>query len=221
MGNKSKIPDATIERISMYSRPLERLLKNRTEVISSEKLAELCGVKPAQVRKDLSYFGEFGVRGVGYDVRDLLLEIKKILVSDREWKLGIVGLGDMGMALVEYENFLKRGYRFVAAFDSDPQKAGKKLHCGLIIRPVTDLKRLTQGLGIEVGVITTPASQAQGIADMLVDVGIKGILNFSPTQVRQPEDSLVVNVDFTVNLDNLVYRLSKIHKDLFQNLSCV
>ncbi|MDP6178320.1 MAG: redox-sensing transcriptional repressor Rex [Desulfatiglandales bacterium] len=221
MSNESKIPDATIERISLYSRPLEILLANGTEVISSEKLADLCRVNPAQVRKDLSYFGEFGVRGVGYDVRNLLSEIKKILVSDREWKLAIVGLGDMGMALVEYENFLKRGYRFVAAFDSDPQKAGKKLHCGLIIRPVTNLKRLTKGLGIEVGVITTPASQAQGIADMLVDVGIKAILNFSPTQVRQPEDSLVVNVDFTINLDNLVYRLSKIHGNFFQNLSCV
>lgn len=210
MIKESRIPDATIERISLYSRPLERLLENGTPVISSERLAELCKVNPAQVRKDLSYFGEFGVRGIGYDVQDLLMEIKRILVSDREWKLGIVGLGNLGMALVENENFPKRGYRFVAAFDSDPEKIGKRLRCGLIIRSVTDIERLIQELGIEVGVITTPPSQARGVADMLVEVGIRAILNFAPIQVRQTEHCLVVNVDFTVNLDNLAYHLSKI-----------
>ena len=118
MDRESSIPDATIERIALYSRPIENLMEKGVKVVSSEKLAEMCRVNPAQVRKDLSYFGEFGVRGVGYDVRDLLLEIKKILVSDREWRLGIVGLGNLGKALVAHENFLKRGYRFVAAFDS-------------------------------------------------------------------------------------------------------
>ena len=205
-----KIPDATIERISIYSRPLERLLEKGTQLISSEKLAELCKVNPAQVRKDLSYFGEFGIRGVGYDVQDLLKEIKKILVSDREWRLCIVGLGNMGAALVESENFLKRGYTFVAAFDSDPQKIGKRLPCGVIIDSVTKMKSLTQNLGIELGVITTPSSQAQNVADMLVDAGIKAILNFSPIQVRKAENCLVENVDLTVNLDNLAYHLAKI-----------
>ncbi len=205
-----KIPDATIERISIYSRPLERLLEKGTQLISSEKLAELCKVNPAQVRKDLSYFGEFGIRGVGYDVQDLLKEIKKILVSDREWRLCIVGLGNMGTALVESENFLKRGYTFVAAFDSDPQKIGKRLPCGVIIDSVTKMKSLTQNLGIELGVITTPSSQAQNVADMLVDAGIKAILNFSPIQVRKAENCLVENVDLTVNLDNLAYHLAKI-----------
>jgi len=205
-----KIPDATIERISIYSRPLERLLEKGTQLISSEKLAELCKVNPAQVRKDLSYFGEFGIRGVGYDVGDLLKEIKKILVSDREWRLCIVGLGNMGTALVESENFLKRGYTFVAAFDSDPQKIGKRLPCGVNIESVTKMKSLTQDLGIELGVITTPSSQAQNVADMLVDAGIKAILNFSPIQVRKAENCLVENVDLTVNLDNLAYHLAKI-----------
>jgi redox-sensing transcriptional repressor len=205
-----KIPDATIERISIYSRPLERLAEKGTQLISSEKLAELCKVNPAQVRKDLSYFGEFGIRGVGYDVGDLLKEIKKILVSDREWRLCIVGLGNMGTALVESENFLKRGYTFVAAFDSDPQKIGKRLPCGVIIESVTKMKSLTQDLGIELGVITTPSSQAQNVADMLVDAGIKAILNFSPIQVRKAENCLVENVDLTVNLDNLAYHLAKI-----------
>ena len=162
------------------------------------------------MRKDLSYFGEFGVRGVGYDVRDLLKEIKKILVSDREWRLGIVGLGNLGMALVAHDNFLKRGYRFVAAFDSDPEKIGKKITHGLVIQPVIKIKELTQELGIEIGVITTLPSRAQGVADMLIEAGIKAILNFSPIQVRKPECCLVQNVDFTVNLDNLAFYLNKV-----------
>jgi len=210
MAKEIKIPDATIERIALYSRPLENLLEMETLVISSEKLAALCKVNPAQVRKDLSYFGEFGVRGVGYEVRDLHLAIKKILVSDREWRLGIAGLGNLGMALVQHENFLKRGYRFVAAFDSDPKKTGKRLPNGPIIQPVTEMMQVSKDLDIEVGVIAVPPSQSQRIADMFVDSGIKAILNFSPIQVRKPDCCLIQNVDFTVNLDNLAYHLSNI-----------
>ena len=210
MPKDSKIPDATIERISIYSRPLEKLLEVGILVVSSEKLAQLCKVNPAQVRKDLSYFGEFGVRGIGYSVQDLLKEIQKILVSDREWRLGIAGLGNMGMALVRHENFLKRGYKFVAAFDPDKQKIGKTLPSGLIIQPVDQIEPLTIALGIEVGVVATRSSQAQAMTERFVDAGIKAVLNFSPIQVRQPENCLVENVDFTVHLDNLAYHLGKV-----------
>ena len=210
MFRESKIPDATIERIALYSRPLERLLEKGEQLVSSERLAQLCNVNPAQVRKDLSYFGEFGVRGIGYDVLDLLKEIRKILVSDREWKMGIVGLGNLGMALVENANFAKRGYKFVAAFDLDPKRIGKGLPCGLTIQSVENLNTLTQDLGIEVGVIATQPSQAQTAAELLIDAGIKGILNFSPVQLRQPEGCLLENVDFSVKLDDLAYHLSKV-----------
>ena len=210
MVKESKIPDATIERIALYSRPLERLMEKGEQLVSSERLAELCNVNPAQVRKDLSYFGEFGVRGIGYDVPDLLKEIRKILVSDREWKMGIVGIGNLGMALVENSNFEKRGYKFVAAFDADPQKIGKELPCGLIIQSVEKLKPLTQELGIEVGVIAAQPSQAQGAADILLKAGIKAIINFSPVQLRQPEGCLLENVDFSVKVDDLAYHLSKV-----------
>jgi len=210
MPKDSKIPDATIERISIYSRPLEKLLEVGILVVSSEKLAQLWKVNPAQVRKDLSYFGEFGVRGIGYSVQDLLKEIQKILVSDREWRLGIAGMGNMGTALVRHENFLKRGYKFVAAFDSDEQKIGKTLPSGLIIQPVDQIEPLTIALGIEVGVVATRSSQAQAITERFVDAGIKAVLNFSPIQVRQPENCLVENVDFTVHLDNLAYHLGKV-----------
>lgn len=209
MRKESKIPDATIERISIYSRPLEKLWEGGTLVVSSEQLARLCKVNPAQVRKDLSHFGEFGVRGIGYSVQDLLMEIKKILVSDREWKLGIVGMGGMGTALLSHENFLKRGYRFVAAFDHDEERIGEEIPSGLLIQPLDKLKSLTQTLGIEIGVIAAHPSHAQAAAELFIEAGIKAILNFSPIQLRQPEHCLMENVDFTVHLDNLAYYLNK------------
>ena len=209
MAKEFKIPGATIERISLYSRPLERILERGVAVVSSEQLARFCSVNPAQVRKDLSYFGEFGVRGIGYDVRHLLGEIKKILVSDREWRVGIVGLGNLGTALVQDENFLNRGYKFVAAFDADPAKIGLRLPGGLIIEPPAKIGPLTPALDIEVGLIATQPSEAEGVAKLLVKAGIKAILNFAPIRLRQRKSCLVENVDFTVSLDNLAYRLNR------------
>ncbi|MBW2615183.1 MAG: redox-sensing transcriptional repressor Rex [Deltaproteobacteria bacterium] len=208
--NKNKIPAPTIERLAYYSRPLESLLDNETPVISSEKLAHLCGVNPAQVRKDLAYFGEFGVRGVGYDVRDLLREIKKILATDREWTLCIVGMGNLSSALVENENFKKRGYKFVAAFDSDPIKIGRTLPCGLTIEPTNRIGELVSDLKIEIGVITTRPHEAQRFADLLMDSGVRAILNFAPIQIRTPECCEIENVDFAVKLENLAYYIAKI-----------
>lgn len=210
MSKTSNIPAPTIERLAFYSRPLEVLLESGTPVISSEKLASMCGVNSAQVRKDLGYFGEFGVRGVGYDIRDLLKEIKKILATDRVWSVCIVGIGNLGRALLEDENFQKRGYHFVAAFDSDPRKVGKELPYGLIIEPTSRIKELTAKTGAEIGIISTPAREAQRAADLLMDAGINAFLNFAPIQVRTPECCTVENVDFTVKLENLAYHLGKI-----------
>ena len=209
MTKTPKIPYPTIERLALYSRPLETLLKSDTVLISSEKLAELCGVSSAQVRKDLAYFGEFGVRGVGYDVRHLLQQIKKILATDREWTLCIVGIGNLGSALVENENFRKRGYRFVAAFDSDPKKIGKTLPCGLTVESANKIRELVRELRIDIGVITTPRTTAQRVADLLKDAGVKAILNFAPTQVRSTQHCPVENADFTVNLEHLAYHLGE------------
>jgi len=210
MSKISKIPEPTTERLALYSRPLESLLEDGTVLVSSEKVAELCGVSPAQVRKDLAYFGEFGVRGVGYDVRDLLKEIRKILATDREWTLCIVGMGNLGSALVENENFRKRGYRFMAAFDSDPKKIGRKLPCGLTIESPIKIGEVVPVHHIEIGVITTPRTAAQRVADLLVDAGIKAILNFAPIQVRSQGSCPVENVDFSVKLESLAYQLAKI-----------
>ncbi|MBW1781101.1 MAG: redox-sensing transcriptional repressor Rex [Deltaproteobacteria bacterium] len=212
MTRESKIPNPTIERLALYSRPLEAFVESNTPIVSSEKLAELCGVNPAQVRKDLAYFGEFGVRGVGYETQDLLKEIKRILATDREWALCIVGMGNLGISLVESGNFRKRGYLFVAAFDSDTQKVGTKLPCGLTIEPTKKIPKRVRELGVEIGIVSTLPHQAQRAAQLLWDAGVKAVLNFSPSQVRTPECCVVENVDLSVKLENLIYHLERLYK---------
>jgi len=207
MNRDLKIPKATITRLSLYCRQLELLEFDGYRMVSSEKLAWLCQVNPAQVRKDLGYFGEFGVRGVGYDVKDLKRQIKKILAVNRDWNLGIAGIGNLGTALLSYQNFPARGFNFVAAFDSDPKKIGKIFSSGLVIRDVNELKNAVKELNIEIGVITTPPAVAQGIADLFLDANVNAILNFSPTQIHVPECCLVENIDFTIKLDVLTYKL--------------
>lgn len=204
----SKIPAATITRLSLYSRNLEELLREDTKVVSSEKLADRCGVNSAQIRKDLAYFGEFGVRGVGYYVRDLLFEIKKILGLNKEWNMALVGMGNLGSALIAHENFTKQGYKFVAAFDVDPNKIGKKLPTGLVIESINNLKEVVEKTNIEIGVISAPAGKAQEVANKLIESRVRAILNFAPVHIQVPNGYCVENVDFTVKLDNLAYHLT-------------
>jgi redox-sensing transcriptional repressor len=204
----TKIPGATITRLSLYSRNLEDLLRDDVKVVSSEKLAERCGVNSAQIRKDLAYFGEFGVRGVGYYVRDLLFEIKKILGLNKEWNLALVGIGNLGSALIAHENFARQGYRFVAAFDNDPNKIGKKLSSGLLIDHIENLPAVKIKANIEIGVISSPASRAQDVANRLIDADVRAILNFAPVHIQAPPGFCAENVDFTVKLDNLAYHLT-------------
>ncbi|MGC8492493.1 MAG: redox-sensing transcriptional repressor Rex [Syntrophobacteraceae bacterium] len=204
----AKIPMATIVRLSIYMRALEELLESDVEVISSERLARQCSVNPAQIRKDLAYFGEFGVRGVGYRVSELAGEIKEILGLNRPWNLAMVGLGNLGMALVGHENFLKHGYVFTAAFDNDPEKVGKCLPNGLVINNVNELEDIVREREVHVGVIATPPTAAQSVANQLVLAGINGILNFAPVQIQVPDCCRVENVDFSIKLDSIAYHLS-------------
>ena len=207
MNKTPKIPKATITRLSLYRRQLELLEFDGYRMVSSEKMAWLCQVNPAQVRKDLAYFGEFGVRGVGYDVRDLQAEIKEILAVNREWNMGIVGIGNLGSALLQQQNISTRGFHFVAAFDSDTEKIGKVLSSGLKIRDIKELKHTVDESNIEIGVITTPPSVAQEIANLFLGLNVFAILNFSPTQIHVPECCLVENIDFTIKLDILTCKL--------------
>ena len=207
MTKQSKIPKATITRLSIYYRQLELLEFDGYRMVSSEKLAWLCQVNPAQVRKDLGYFGEFGVRGVGYDVIDLQNHIKKILTVNREWNLGIIGIGNLGSALIQHQNLRDRGFRCVAAFDNDPRKIGKITNSGLKVKDISGLEQAVKDLDIEIGVITTPPSAAQRAADLFLKAHVNAILNFSPTRIRVPSCCLVENIDFTVKLDILTYKL--------------
>jgi redox-sensing transcriptional repressor len=204
----SKIPAATITRLSLYSRNLEELESEDVKVVSSEKLAERCGVNSAQIRKDLAYFGEFGVRGVGYYVRDLLFEIKKILGLNKEWNLGLVGIGNLGSALIAHDNFIRQGYRFVAAFDNDIHKVGKKLPSGLMVEHIDRLREIKEKANIEIGVISTPAGRAQDVANRLIEANVRAILNFAPVHIQVPKGFSVENVDFSIKLDNLAYHLT-------------
>ena len=206
MPKSEKIPKATITRLSIYYRQLELLEFDGYRVVSSEKLAWLCQVNSAQVRKDLGYFGEFGIRGVGYDVIDLQAQIKEILAINRNWNLGIVGIGKLGSALIQHHNFSARGFKCVAAFDNAPDKIGMELSSGLKVRSIDELRDTARELDVEIGVITTPASAAQKVADFFLDADVNAILNFSPTRISVPECCLVENIDFTVMLDVLVYQ---------------
>jgi redox-sensing transcriptional repressor len=204
----AKIPMATINRLSIYLRNLDELMTNDVEVISSERLAKQCGVNPAQIRKDLAYFGEFGVRGVGYRVKDLYSQIKEILGLNRPWNMALFGVGNLGSALIRHANFLKHGYRFVAAFDVDSDKIGKELPNGLIIEHIDLFEEVVKERNVEMGIVAVPPGSAQSVANQLILAGINGILNFSPIQIQVPDCCRVENVDFSIRLDNLAYHIS-------------
>ena len=203
-----RVPAATISRLSLYARSLEELKNNNVEVISSDKLAEICRVNPAQVRKDLAYFGEFGIRGVGYYVNELIFEVRQILGLNRTWNLALVGMGNLGSALIRYGNFAKRGYIFVAVFDADPHKIGTELSPGLKVYPPGEIIQVCRDLKVDIGVVATPAAQAENMARELVRVPIRAILNFAPVQIEGCHNCMIENVDFSVKLDNLAYHLT-------------
>jgi redox-sensing transcriptional repressor len=202
-----KIPNIAISRLSVYARHLALLEHKGQEVISSGRLADICGVNPAQIRKDLAYFGEFGVRGVGYYVKELLFEIRKILGADKKWRLGLVGAGNLGSALLRHTSFVNRGYRFVVAFDKKNKRIGMIIG-GVKVEPLQAINQLIQDRRVEIGVIAVAPDGAQQVADRLVRAGIEGILNFAPTQIQCPPHVSVENVDFSLKLDRLCYRLT-------------
>ena len=207
-----KVPEATIRRLSGYSRCLEELDEMRERVISSAQLANRCAVNAAQVRKDLAYFGEFGIRGVGYYVKELLQDIRKILGLNKEWRMAVIGIGNLGSALLSYKDFLKQNYKIVAAFDNDPPKVigrvSEKLGKPVEVLHISRVKEVAKERKIEIGIIATPPEAAQSVVDLLVQAEIRGVLNFAPTHVTVPEGFVVKDVFFTTILDNLAYLLS-------------
>lgn len=202
-----KIPEATVVRLSIYSRQLSNLRKAGVETVSSEDIAASVGVSSAQVRKDLAYFGEFGTRGVGYRVDELLGNLTRILGLKQEWNLAIIGAGKLGSALALYEGFRQRGFSIKAIFDVDQEKVGLELS-GIVVDPLGRLEELIKERDIKIGIITVPAPEAQEVTDRLVESGVAAILNFSPQVLRVPPDVVLRNVDLAVNLKVLSFNLS-------------
>lgn len=206
-----KIPEATIVRLSVYSRFLEQADKRGIFTISSGEIAEGVGVSSAQVRKDLAYFGEFGTRGVGYNVKDLLHHTLKILGLSNKWKAIVIGAGNIGSALVSYRGFKDRGFNIIGIFDNDLSKIGKKLN-NLEVLGIEKLNDLVQKEKVLIGILTTPVGAAQEMTDALEAAGIKAILNFAPTVLNVADNIEVRNVDLAVNLEILTFNLCAVRK---------
>lgn len=201
------IPRATIQRLTTYLQVLEAMHKEGVQVISSEPLSRACDVNASQVRKDLAYFGEFGVRGVGYYVSYLLEAIKVCLHANREWRAALVGVGNLGRALLNHREFRRRGFTIVAAFDCDPFKIGETAY-GLEVYCTKTLMERVPELSIEIGIITTPPERAQRAATQLAEAGIKGILNYSAARISVPDNIFVEYVDFFHQIYSLTFNIS-------------
>jgi redox-sensing transcriptional repressor len=203
-----KIPEMTIRRLSVYTRCLQQLEEDGVKTVSSQELAERFNLNSAQVRKDLAYFGEFGVRGIGYYVAGLKAELQKILGLDRDWAVALVGFGNLGSALFHYKGFARQGFRIVAIFDEDAGKTGRDVN-GVPVLPSRDLAREVKARGIQIAIVAVPPEAAQAVTDQLADAGIKAILNFAPSRLRSPRDTRLKHVDLTIELETLSFYLAK------------
>ena len=201
-----KVPEATVERLSVYLRSIKRL--NDERVLPSQELAELVGTSDGQVRKDLAYFGEFGVPGQGYRVGTLKEEISRILGVDRAWRIALVGMGNLGAALLAYPGFKRQGFEIKIAFDNDLSKIGKVWQ-GVKIEDVEKIPQILFEQEIKMGIIATPAQAAQAVASKLIEGGVKAILNFAPVRIVVPDRVKLRNVDLSIELEALSYFLGR------------
>jgi redox-sensing transcriptional repressor len=203
-GSARGIPDATIARLPVYLRALNALTEQGVATCSSNELAEAAGVNPAKLRKDLSYLGSYGTRGVGYDVEYLRYQIAREIGQTQDWDVVIVGVGNLGSALSAYQGFSTRGIRVAALVDADPQRIGTTVS-GIEVSSLDDLPAIVEHRAISIGIIATPGSAAQEVADRLVEVGITSILNFAPALVQVPAGVDVRKVDLSIELQILAY----------------
>jgi redox-sensing transcriptional repressor len=202
-----KISESTVRRLSLYLRLLQDAEAVGEETISSEDLADRSGTTSAQVRKDLSVFGSFGKRGLGYGVPELLKELREILGLDRRWRVALIGAGKIGSALISYQNFQLRGFEIVAVFDSDPAKVGKSWDSQVILDN-SEMETVLAEKGIEIAVVAVPADAAQAVVDRVVASGVRAVLNFAPVRLRVPPDVALRNVDMVVEMEGLAFALS-------------
>lgn len=201
-----KVSESTVRRLSRYYRVLRILEKEGYVTVSSKELAKIEKLTPAQVRKDLSLFGSFGTRGLGYKVLELKEKIASILGLDKTWKVALIGVGNVGSALVSYKEFAKQGFLIKLLFDNDQRKIGKN-HKGIIIKDVKDLVKELKESKIEMVIIAVPADQAQKVVDQVVKAGIRTILNFAPANIKVPGQVFLRTVNMAMELEHLSFVL--------------
>lgn len=205
---EERIPQVVIRRLPLYARALADLEGEQVMVISSLELGQQLQITPAQIRKDLSYFGEFGKQGTGYNVAHLLGEIRRILGLDQQWLMALVGVGQLGRAIATYPGFISEGFEVAAAFDNDPAKIGTPLG-ELVIQDVRELKGTVAKKGITIGIVAVPASAGQEVVDSLVQSDIRAILSYAPTAVKVPEGVHLRQIDPVLALQSMTYYLKR------------
>ena len=208
-----QVSELTTNRLSVYLRCLNELDAAGTQTISSQALAEQFHLNAAQIRKDLAYFGEFGVRGVGYYVKELRRHLRQILGLDRRLRVAIMGAGNLGLALADYPGFRQEGFEISALFDNLSAKVGQRSRGGVPIHDIHDLKKVSKREGIRIAVIAVPATSAQHVLGLVVAAGIKAVLNFSPGALQAPPDVKLKSVDLTVSLESLSFFLAQGESD--------
>ena len=210
MTKSDNIPAPAVRRLSLYLRQLEAFSEDDRRTVSSRELGEALGLSDAQVRKDLAYFGQFGYPGVGYRVPELILRIRRILGTDRESHVLLVGAGNLGRALIAFRGFTKRGFELVAVFDKDAAKVGQVTGGpnAVRIQPVSEIRATVKKHSIRVGILAVPAAAAQQVAEEMVAAGIRGILNFAPVALQVGPDVQVASVDLAIHLEQLSFQVS-------------
>jgi redox-sensing transcriptional repressor len=201
-----EIPDVVIDRLPIYARTLAALELEGREVVNSQELGERLGVTPAQIRKDLSYFGRFGKQGRGYNVKRLLEELHQILGLDHEWTMVLVGVGQLGRAIMQYGGFAPQGFRILAAFDAHREVVGETIE-HVTVRPVDQLREALDGTRVDIGIVATPAASAQSVIDALVACGVKAILNYAPIAAHVPPGIRIKDIDPVLALQSMTFYL--------------
>jgi redox-sensing transcriptional repressor len=203
-----EIPDVVIDRLPVYARALTALERAGRDVVSSQELGATLGVTPAQIRKDLSYFGRFGKQGRGYSVKRLLEELRQILGIDREWTMVLVGVGQLGRAILQYGGFAPQGFRILAAFDSDAHVVGDTIE-GLTVQPSDDLRKALDAMHVDIGIVATPATMAQSVIDSLISCGVRAILNYAPIAAQVPPGIHIKDIDPVLALQSMTFYLKQ------------
>ena len=202
-----QVPDIVVGRLPIYLRALTFLKTEHREITSSQELGDRLGISSAQIRKDLSHFGEFGKQGTGYDIRHLEANLKRILNVDRMWDVALIGAGDLGQALANYHGFAGRGFNIAAVFDKNPDKIGREIVEGLAIEDVATLSERVKTVGWQMAIIAVPAEEAQPVANTLMEAGVKAILSYAPISLMVPSGVRVEHIDPAVHLQHLTYYL--------------